>query len=92
MKETIEIPVNFKISLTISMKNQIISFMDYHKGYIDIYHSEDDLLDSLFFYWVRNSSRKDYKWIQQKNIIGFLNTYSPLLKNRLKVLLNEINN
>ncbi|WP_088363584.1 hypothetical protein [Bacillus cereus] len=89
MKKTIHIPSNLKISLSMSMRNQVKCFLRDHKGNIKIYKTEEDLLDSLFFYWVRNSSRKKYKWLHIKNINEFLNTYVLLLKNRLKTFLNE---
>ena len=92
MKVNIDLPINLKISLTLSMKKQIESFLDKHDGCISIYQTEDDLLDSLFFYWFYNSSIKKYKWLQQKNIYDFLNRNAPLLKKQLKILLNEIKN
>lgn len=91
MENVIEIPSNLKISLTLTMKIQIQSFIKKHNGCIDIYETEEDLIDSLFFFWFFNSSKMNYKWQQQKNIFVFLNEHSHLLKKRLEIMLNEMN-
>lgn len=90
MRNAIDISTNLKISLTLSMKSQIESFVNKHNGYVGIYRTEENLIDSIYFYWLRNSSRKNYKWLQQKNIHIFLKNNTPLLKIRLKILLNEM--
>jgi len=90
LEYAIDIPANLKISLTLSMKNQITSFVDKHNGYVGIYRTEENLIDSMFFYWLRNSSRKNYKWLHQKNIHIFLKNNAHLLKIRLRILLNEM--
>ncbi|MGF7534940.1 hypothetical protein AAGG74_14815 [Bacillus mexicanus] len=81
------IPKNIKISLKKTINIQTSSFIKKNKGMsLEIYENEDDLIDSLLIYWFINSTKRNYKWLEQKNINMFLNSYSPLIRKELKTV------
>lgn len=82
-----KIPKNIKISLKRTINIQTSSFIKKNKGMcLEIYDNEEDLIDSLLIYWFINSTKRNYKWLEQKNLNIFLDSYSPLIRKELKTV------
>jgi hypothetical protein len=87
-----------KYSISRSLHYQTIRYLELYKITLkDIKRKKDlhNLIDSIFFFWIKTSSDKNYLWSKSSVSLYFLNEQSDIIKKiiELKIIkhLTEIN-
>lgn len=78
-----------KRSIIFSMKTLIREFLSPYKGNLDTFQTIDDLLNDLYFYWLRQSGENNYIWCNSTNIDVFSNEFTFEMKKILRSYLCE---
>lgn len=79
-----------KISLMNSMR---ILTKDYLKSYqwdISGFRNRRELVNDLYFYWIRHSAEKDYKWCQYSDEVFLSPKFAQEMKKNLRTILDEL--
>lgn len=77
---------NEKKSLTHSMRILTNEFLaNYNSGGNNFFNLEE-LLNDLYFYWLRNSAEKNYMWCKESGIDAFSKKFSKEMKTALRTI------
>lgn len=82
-----------KISLSHSMRFLTLDFMESYNNQLTTHDNQDEILNDLYFYWLRNSAIKNYLWCEDLGSeafsIGFSNEMKNSIKDSFKKTMND---
>jgi len=81
-----ELPFNCKISINISLDYLVARFYLSYNGDFALYSSDEQIINDLYFYWIRTSVTNSYLWSQTIDIEHF---FSPFFSNPIKIKIKQ---
>lgn len=78
-----------KISLTHSINAQTIRFMEHHQKDISNYRSKQDVINDLYFFWLRTCAESNYIWAKNMNALMLTDSEIKFIKSKFEETLVE---
>ena len=80
-----------KNSVTQSMLVVTLQFLNNYQWDLSVYQDDDELLNDLYFTWIRTSAHKQYVWCTDESDVFLSNEFAYAMKRILKkTLLREL--
>lgn len=83
-------PKNQKISIIHSMQTLVRKFLHSYEWDLSLYENDEELLNDVYFYWLRTSASKEYVWCKEYNDLLLSNEFAYEMKAKLKIYLYKI--
>lgn len=85
-----------RISLTKSIKILTINFLESYEWDTSNFENEEELINDLYFFWLKNSAERKYYWCQEISeevfSIEFANNIKKILRKTYIDLINKRKN
>lgn len=78
-----------KISLSRSMRFLTMDFLESYNNQFTTHDNQDEILNDLYFYWLRNSAIKNYLWCDELGSEAFSTGFSNEMKTSIKEILKK---